>query len=507
MGPGSESFVCELPLRVSPADAKKLEKRFEAGRQIYNACLGEGLRVLRLVRESKDWQRARAMPRGAERTSLFRETTKRFDLKKSSLDRLAIRCKNNAFKDHLGPHEAQAMAGRAFLAVQRYALGKGGRPRFKGHRGLHAVEAKTNAAGIRWRSGAVHWMGLVLPALLDTTNRDKWQQEALQKKTKYCRIIKRDLRGEVRWYVQLLQEGLSPDKGKEISKNSVVGLDLGPSTIAIVSRKEAMLERFCPTVEQPWSESRRVLRAMDRSRRATNPDNYNPDGTVRRGSRVWNKSRRYRLLARNGAEVERRLAAERKRSHGELANKVLSQGSTIKTEKLSYRSFQKVFGKSVKVRGPGMFVSMLRRKAESAGGKVEEFPTRTTRLSQFCHGCGSTRKKPLSQRIHLCDCGIGPVQRDLYSAFLAQFVSESKLDAKKASEAFSAAEPLLRRAASRYEKPASATSHAGTHVGNGVRVGRPSKGDSGLPRSRKSYRHIREGREEVDHGSLRTPGL
>ena len=37
----------------------------------------------------------------------------------------------------------------------------------------------------------------------------------------------------------------------------------------------------------------------------------------------------------------RRLAAERKRAHGELVNPILEQRSTIKTEQLSYTSFPK----------------------------------------------------------------------------------------------------------------------------------------------------------------------
>ena len=32
---------------------------------------------------------------------------------------------------------------------------------------------------------------------------------------------------------------------------------------------------------QPWKEIKREQRAQDRSRRATNPDNYNDDGTVK----------------------------------------------------------------------------------------------------------------------------------------------------------------------------------------------------------------------------------
>ncbi len=58
----------------------------------------------------------------------------------------------------------------------------------------------------------------------------------------------------------------------------------------------------------------------------------------------------------------------------------------------------------------------------STGGTLHEVPTRSTKLSQFCHGCGRFVPKPLSQRWHQCPCGVGPVQRDLYSAFLAAFL-------------------------------------------------------------------------------------
>ena len=119
-------------------------------------------------------------------------------------------------------------------------------------------------------------------------------------------------------------------------------------------------------------------------------------------------------------ERDRRRAAERKRAHGELANPILEQGTTIKTEKLSYQSFQRNFGRSVKLRAPGMLVSTLRCKAEGAGGGVIEIDTRQTRLSQFNHTTGEYIKKPLSQRTHVFgDGATAPVQRDLYSAFLA----------------------------------------------------------------------------------------
>lgn len=51
---------------------------------------------------------------------------------------------------------------------------------------------------------------------------------------------------------------------------------------------------------------------MDRSRRATNPDNFENDGTVRKGRKTWNRSARYRKLAVKRRERKMSLAAERK---------------------------------------------------------------------------------------------------------------------------------------------------------------------------------------------------
>lgn len=343
------------------------------------------------------------MPKGKDRTALYRAVIERFDFKQSAIDRVAIACKNGCWiGDHIGPHEAQAVGKRAF----------------------HSVEGKTNAAGIRWRGGRIEWAGLSIPAMFDPKDRHGWpacagrQADALSDETKYCRIVRRVVNGRDRWYVQLVQEGVSPWKAKNEIGEGETGLDLGPSAIAVVGENDALL--------------RRIQRAMDRSRRATNPDNYNPDGTAKKGVRRWLKSSRYEEGAVRLADAERCLAAERKRSHGELGNQVIRYGKIVKSEKVSYRSFQRAFGKSVKVRGPGMFVSTMRRKAERAGGALVEFSTATTLLSQVCHGCGSAEKKPLSLRIHACECGVGPVQRDLYSAFLARFVHEDRLDARQA---------------------------------------------------------------------------
>ena len=67
-------------------------------------------------------------------------------------------------------------------------------------------------------------------------------------------------------------------------------------------------------------------------------------------------------------------------------------------------------------------VRSSRRSGCCGRPRLHEFPTRSTKLSQYCHGCRAYAKKPLNQRFHECACGIGPVQRDLYSAFLAAYL-------------------------------------------------------------------------------------
>jgi hypothetical protein len=66
-------------------------------------------------------------------------------------------------------------------------------------------------------------------------------------------------------------------------------------------------------------------------------------------------------------------------------------------------------------------VETIRRKAESASGEhLYEYNTNSTALSQTCL-CGDRKKKPLSQRVHQCGCGITE-HRDLFSAYLGLHV-------------------------------------------------------------------------------------
>jgi len=292
----------------------------------------------------------------------------------------------------------------------------------------------------------LQWGELRLPIRRDPHDKDGWQAEALARRVKYARVIRRELRGLWRWYLQLSLEGVAPQR--RLTGEGAVGLDIGPSTIGMYSDTGAAFDRFCPTVTQPWKKTRRLQRAMDRSRRATNPECFNPNRTWKKGAKATVRSRRYQALALKRRERDRRLASERKRSRGQLANAVLARGKEVRLEKLSYRAFQRAFGRSSTVRGAGSFVAILKRKLQALdGGKIIEIDPYKTALSQFDHTTGEYRKKTLKERMHVFGDGItAPVHRDLYSAFLARYCGRENLDVPGVIDAWPRAEQLVRGA-------------------------------------------------------------
>jgi transposase len=460
------SFITEIPLVVSPTQEKILLKRLEAGRRVYNACLGEALQRAQALRRSPAYQAARAMPAGkAEsperkaRSKAFTQARQAVGFGEYDLHAYAKQFGHSYLGGHLDSLVVQAVASRAYHAVNDYLLGKKGRPRFKGCNQFDSVEGKTNKSGLRWKDNRVVWnirggRRLILEPIIP--EEDDVIRHGLSSPVKYVRIVRRKLNGRNRFSVQLVGKGCPYQKPENPLGQGVVGLDIGPQTIAIVCQTGASLRQFAAELEQPDAEIQALQRQIERQRRANNPDNYYPDRWVRAkggkgwkrkrgqpkpGKRSWVVSNRQQVNQKRLAELHRKQVAHRKSLHGRLVNDILRMGDRINLEKLSYQAFQKGYGRSTQFRAPGKFVKMLRRKAESAGGVAHEFPTHTTRLSQVCL-CGAVKKKPLSQRWHRCACGV-VMQRDLFSAFLAMCVEDEKLNAEKAREIWPAGEDCL----------------------------------------------------------------
>lgn len=445
-----------------------LLSRLEAGRQLYNACLGEAIRRIRLVRQSKLFGHAKSFPRmvngkpNKARSDAFKTAWDAYEFSDYAIQGYAIKIRNGGsgwIGEHVDADTAQKLGTRAFRAARNVMLGRSKRVRFKGINQMDSLEGKSKRSPMKWQNDTFLWKGLNLAPYL--TLNDPVILHGLNSPVKYVRLVRRKLNGKNRFYAQLINEGKPFQKEKNKVGDNLVGADIGPSTIAVVSKDTAFLKPFCNEIADKSDEIARLQRRMSRQMRANNPDCFEPSrcdlpkpgqkhgsrkmGKSIKGKRQKNRSKRYLKIKHRKANIERKLTAHRKSLQGELVNTVLSVGNYINIEKLSYKAFQKMFGRSVGKRAPGNFVSRLKQKAENAGGCVNEFPTYNTKLSQRCV-CGAIKKKPILERIHSCPCGVNQ-QRDLFSAYLALYVDGNDcFEQEQALSQFSGAESLLRSA-------------------------------------------------------------
>jgi putative transposase len=132
-----------------------------------------------------------------------------------------------------------------------------------------------------------------------------------------------------------------------IASGSVIGLDLGPSTLAAVGDDVAVLTPFCTELRNAAAEIRRESRHLDRQRRANNPLNFRSDGQIVKGKKLfWTSSAKQSATRSRIAELHRKQAQHRKTLHGELSNHLLTLGTAFRVEKLSVKAWQKLWGRS-----------------------------------------------------------------------------------------------------------------------------------------------------------------
>lgn len=448
------SFVCEVSLRAGLHEVSVLGSRLEAARQLKNAILGEALRRLSNTRKDLGFDQAKALPSKTPaerkvRAAAFKVLRERHGFIDYALHTHPSLTEGCWIREHLDINTAQKVATRAFKSVERWSFGLGGKPRFARYGEVASVEGKTNGSGIRYRDGFVLWNGahanLRMEVLWDPPDpvHAHGLAVARDRKIKYCRILLRSIRGRKQAFVQLVLEGQALRKAKHVIGAAEVGLDLGPSQVAAVSERCVKTIPFCPGLDRKEAARRRYLRKLDRQRRANNPDNYRPDGTVRPRSqrKPWVASAGQKTTRATLQEVLRALAAHRKSLQGQVVNEVLTIGNRVRTEKVNKQAWAKLWGRSVGHKAPGLFQASLERKVLATAGTFEEVPTWSTYLSSRCL-CGKRAKKNLSNRKHECGCAFVPpgtfVDRDEFSAFLVLFCQEGLLDERAAMEAWAA---------------------------------------------------------------------
>lgn len=343
---------------------------------------------------------------------------------------------------NLGIDEKQKLATRAFRAVEKMRKGNAKHVRFPGSWESLSFEGKSCRSKLHLKSGEhVVCFGKDHQFELLVEPADEYAMLCMTDRCKYVRILKRKIRGKDRWYAQLVMEGTPPSKNRKMGEGTV-GLDIGISTIAISSDSAVELHELAPHCRTDEHKIRRLQRAIGRSKRAMNPDNYNKNGTVKKGRRVWKKSKRYIRLQKKLSELQRKAAAHRKQAHEILANHIVAMGDDIRIEQmrmqgLASRSKQttrnaengkinskKRYGHTIGIRAPSMLVESINRKLGYHGKQIVKVNTYTVKASQYNPVDGTYKRKDLKDRLIQLDENIY-VQRDMLSAYLIQHTNST----------------------------------------------------------------------------------
>ena len=374
-------FVLELALRVDSAGRKRLARDFDFARQLVNATLGTALGRRTQMLQTPEWKAACAMPKCKERTAAFSEASKAVGIASIYDFQKILQAHANASGRAKQLHSdiKQVLADNLWKAWSAWLFEGKGKPRFKGvSRGLHSLRGKKNTTGISWKPElqSVRYAGNLYRVHIP--QKDTYAQEALRdgndwRKAKYCAIVRKTIRGKLRYFVQITFEGTPPTKIIPATTDLKVGIDPSMANMTLAFSNGVVEKvKTSPSVQNRAKDIRRLQRAMDRSKRATNPDNFNADGTVRQGAKTWVYSKAYQHLRFEVADLQRRKADARKNTHGQLINHILQSAGDIRIEKNDWKALQQDsrFSRLVGQGAPGEFVQRLLSKAERAGLKA-----------------------------------------------------------------------------------------------------------------------------------------
>ena len=270
----SSTYVLTLKLDTQKFQEDVINKRLEIARNISNNLTSKVLKRYNLMLESKEYNKIKSELRPINKI-LYDETNvkkpkeinkirkelygrlndiyAKYDLTQYSLY-ADVQPMYKHFKDNIGSIETQAIADRVWSKFNKLIFGNVNKVCFDKFGKYNTIENKLNSSGLRYLDNMIIWKGLKIPVIIN--KNDIYAQTAIQDRIKYCRIVRKIIRGKFKYYVQLIMEGIPPIKCNKDTgeiKNSLgndnIGIDIGTRTIAYACSKEVKLLELCPEIE------------------------------------------------------------------------------------------------------------------------------------------------------------------------------------------------------------------------------------------------------------------
>lgn len=409
----SGRYILTLHLKTELYQEHILEKRFRLGEQLYNNFLNFEKKKFYEMTKRKDYRDAQNLIKELtiQINSLDKQSDKSNESKKLSQDLKKKRKEQydiiynikkmfdwsefgfindmkkyrKYYKANLNSTICDNLSGRCFKAFEKMESElikdqyRNDEDKvnpcvhYKRKDSLRCLTAKKNSTGIRFsldegnRIGTVKWQGLVFSIDLSKCTLYEWQ--ALQSEICYCAVKREKIKGKWKYYIQITLKGHVPDKfdkqtgelKRQLGKGNV-GLYFTSTSLTVST--ENGVKTYPLEIKNNEDKKTELLQKMDTSRRATNPDNYNEDGTSKEKSEIkgWHFSNAYKKYRAELYEIFRKECEEKKLLQEILANEVVASGDVFNCNKMDFKFLQKNLGKKIQSASPAMLKTTIERK-------------------------------------------------------------------------------------------------------------------------------------------------
>ena len=459
-----------LSLTTTSYDRKELERRLFAIWHVHNTLVRHARKQLGKLRRDKEYRELLELYhqyKGKDAFAVqFRKIKDQLDglretygLTEAQMQKYAA-VMGPRFKKLISSQQIQKEASRVYAGVEDVLFSDGKDLHFKKFTEQSTISGKSPTNGIRYYDKdhkdsypksvkpvfdhEIEYLGLHIRVKVPDAD---YVKASLASQISYCEIKRLEFNSGYRYYVILYLKGPAP-KMREAGSEKC-GVDPGVSTMALVADSAVFLEELAPDVDKYTDRIEQLQQAIDASTRASNPGNYNSDGTIKKGKKTWVNSKTCIRSKRKVRVLYRKRSAYIRQSHEKTINQVIRYcgAGTVNCEKMDYKALQKRakqtkrkdtpsvvknkkgeektvykyekkkrFGHSIQERAPSMFLSLLKNKVEQYGGTFQFVDTKTFKASQYRHDTDTYKKEKLSTRSKIVSHR--RVQRDLYSGFL-----------------------------------------------------------------------------------------
>ena len=457
-------YTVRFQLELSTSEKRFLSKSFFYANQMHNQLVRHATNCLNALFHDKEYLEARKTygeagfskkktyelsasekKKKKELSSIMNSKQKEYKLTKGALYKFVSK-EQKKYKNYINSNQAQAEVDAVYNGVEKILFADGHYLHYRRYNSFDCIKQKCAKTGVklpRWDTICFmkHYFRVRIPD--DEYIQSALSSSDLKKDVVYSFLKRIEFSSGFKYYVVITLRGDAP-KRIELSEDGGhrTGVDFGTSTIATVSNNEVHLEELAPDSARYEKEIRHKQNLVDVSMRKHNPENYNKNGTVKKGKHKWKTTKRCRRLKRQIRVLYRKQSAYIKTSHHTFINKIVRNAREFILKPMNFKSLQKKskkterkdeatavkqkngsskmvrkykrkkrYGHSIRNRSPGLMQADLKSKATQYGIPYYEIDIHQYRASQLHHDTGEYIKPTLSERFKTIEgC---KVQRDL----------------------------------------------------------------------------------------------